>query len=252
MTSSPDGNESSKASHETVPSESRQSGGLDQQRLPSRHSTDKEPIGNIPKPPRSQQSGRAQDRRPSRHDGEGGTTTERVVQIRRVAKVVKGGRNLTFTALVVVGDANGKVGIGLGRAPSVPDAVRKGSNEARKTMESVVLNGGTIPHEVTTKFSGARIFMKPAAPGTGVIAGANMRAVMEVAGITDVLSKSLGASNPINVVKATLKGLKAMRSPKVERSRRLGLRAEKSNAAYSYKREESIKEHEEDSDHTSN
>ena len=168
-------------------------------------------------------------------------STERVVQVRRVAKVVKGGRNLTFTALVVMGDVNGKVGIGLGRAPSVPDAVRKGSNEARKTMESVVLNGGTIPHEMTVKFSGARVFMKPAAPGTGVIAGANVRAVMEVAGVADVLTKSLGSSNPINVVKATLKGLRAMRSPKVERKRRRELRAGKSNSAYSYTRSLSIK-----------
>ena len=147
---------------------------------------------------------------------------ERVVDIRRVSKVVKGGRNLTFTALVVVGNGKGKVGSAIGRGSSVPDAVRRGASQARRdaNMLQVLRVGTSIPHEITVKYSGARVFLKPARTGTGIIAGGGVRATMEAAGITDIVSKSLGSSNPINVVRATLKGLSMMRDPKRERARR--------------------------------
>ncbi|MEX0762346.1 MAG: 30S ribosomal protein S5 [Dehalococcoidia bacterium] len=150
---------------------------------------------------------------------------ERVVKIRRVSKVVAGGRNLTFNAMVVVGDGSGKVGASLGKAGAVPDAVRKGTTNARKRMQTVTMNGTSIPHEVTARYAGAQVFLKPAAPGTGIIAGGGVRAVMEAAGIRDVLSKSLGSSNSINIVKATLKALAALRDPKEELARRRGVPA---------------------------
>ncbi len=132
---------------------------------------------------------------------------EKVVHIRRVAKVVKGGRHLSFNAMVVVGDGQGRVGIGMGKGAAVPDAVRKGNTIARKNMISVPMKGSTIPHQITAAFGGSRVLVKPASPGAGVIAGGPVRAVMEAAGIKDVVAKNLGSRNPINVVKAALEGL---------------------------------------------
>ena len=160
-------------------------------------------------------------RRPRREEADSGLV-ERVVKIRRVSKVVKGGRNLTFNAMVVVGDGNGNVGAALGKAGAVPDAVRKGTTYAKKAMKHVTLNGPTIPHPVTTKFSGAKVFLKPAAPGTGVIAGGGVRAVMEAVGVKDVLSKTFGSPNVINIVKATLEALDQLRDPVAAVERRKG------------------------------
>ncbi len=137
---------------------------------------------------------------------------ERVVNINRCSKVVKGGRNFSFSALMVVGNRQGKVGVGLGKAREVVDAIRKGTELARKNLIDVPLLGATIPHAVEAKYRGGRIIMRPAAPGTGVIAGGGMRAVLELAGIRDVLAKSLGSSNPINVVRATMKGIDTLES----------------------------------------
>lgn len=145
---------------------------------------------------------------------------ERVVEIARVAKVVKGGRRFQFRVTIVTGDNHGKIGIGIGKANAVPDAMRKATERAHKNMRQVILSNTTIPHEVTGRTAGAVVLLKPASPGTGVIAAGGVRAVLEAAGIHDILTKSLGSANVLNVVKATFNALDMLKSPEVEAAHR--------------------------------
>ena len=153
-------------------------------------------------------------------EGEELPLSEKVVRISRVAKVVKGGRHLSFNAMVVVGDGNGRVGIGMGKADAVPDAVRKGTATAKRNLTTIPLNGSTIPHETVSKYGGALVMLKPARPGTGVIAGGAVRAVVELLGVTDIVTKVRRSTNPVNVVKATFYGLQSLRDPEVELAKR--------------------------------
>jgi len=145
---------------------------------------------------------------------------EKVIEIARVAKVVKGGRRFQFRVTVVIGDTHGNIGLGIGKANAVPDAMRKASERAHKDVRKVVLSGTTIPHEVTARVAGAVVLLKPASLGTGVIAAGGMRAVLEAAGVHDILTKSLGSANVLNVVKATFAALEQLKSPEMEAARR--------------------------------
>ena len=164
---------------------------------------------------------RDRGRPPRQREEDTGGLQERVVYTRRIAKVVKGGRRLRFNALVVVGDGQGQVGAGLGKALVIPDAVRKGNAIGRRNMVNVPLKGSTIPHQITVKKGATIIVLKPAREGTGIIAAGAMRAMLELGGVRDVVGKSLGSRNPINIVYATLDALRQLRDPEVEVARRV-------------------------------
>ncbi len=168
----------------------------------------------------------------SKIDPTGLELTDKLIYINRVAKVVKGGKRLSFSALAVTGDGNGHVGLGIGKANEVPAAINKANAIARKNLIKVPMAGTTIPHEITVKFGAAKVFMKPASPGTGIIAGGSIRSLLEVAGVKDILTKSLGSSNHANMAKAALLGLSKLRNPEeVVAKRKLLLQDEEATSS---------------------
>ena len=167
--------------------------------------------------------GRGGDREQRQREDDSGGFNERVVHTRRIAKVVKGGRRLRFNALVVVGDGQGRVGAGMGKALAIPDAVRKGTAVARRSTVTIPIKGSTIPHEISVRKGASIVIIKPAPLGTGIIAAGAMRAMLELGGVQDVVGKSLGSRNPINIVQATMEALSLLRDPETERANRLGL-----------------------------
>ena len=180
---------------------------------------------------RGGRGGRGRDREQRQREDDSGGMNERVVHTRRIAKVVKGGRRLRFNALVVVGDGQGRVGAGMGKALAIPDAVRKGTAVARRGTIQIPIKGSTIPHEISVRKGASIVIIKPAPLGTGVIAAGAMRAMLELGGVQDVVGKSLGSRNPINIVQATLEALGQLRDPETERAARLGLAPPGANGA---------------------
>ncbi len=180
---------------------------------------------------RGGRGGRGRDREQRQRDDDSGGMNERVVHTRRIAKVVKGGRRLRFNALVVVGDGQGRVGAGMGKALAIPDAVRKGTAVARRSTINIPIKGSTIPHEISVRKGASIVIIKPAPLGTGIIAAGAMRAMLELGGVQDVVGKSLGSRNPINIVQATLEALSLLRDPETERAARLGLTQPGTNGA---------------------
>ena len=180
---------------------------------------------------RGGRGGRGRDRDQRQREDDSGGFNERVVHTRRIAKVVKGGRRLRFNALVVVGDGQGRVGAGMGKALAIPDAVRKGTAVARRSTINIPIKGSTIPHEISVRKGASIVIIKPAPLGTGIIAAGAMRAMLELGGVQDVVGKSLGSRNPINIVQATLEALSLLRDPETERANRLGLNRPSENGA---------------------
>ncbi len=178
---------------------------------------------------RGGRGGRGRDREQRPREDDSGGMSERVVHTRRIAKVVKGGRRLRFNALVVVGDGQGRVGVGMGKALAIPDAVRKGTAVARRSTINIPIKGSTIPHEISVRKGASIVIIKPAPLGTGIIAAGAMRAMLELGGVQDVVGKSLGSRNPINIVQATLEALGQLRDPETERAARLGTVAPATN-----------------------